>query len=212
MSLRSRPTTTKQTSIPASPPESPTAHQPPASLSQRTLTQTLTGTANLANLLPTGTLLALQLLTPTFTSGGACDSATRPMTAALLCLLALSCFLASFTDSFRSPTDGQVYYGFATFKGLWLFDSRAAPGPDSDLKKYRATLIDWVHGAASVLVFAAVAMRDKSVLSCFFPTPSREVQEVLNAAPLAVGLISSFLFMVFPTRRHGIGYPVTTTK
>lgn len=72
-------------------------------------------------------------------------------------------------------------------------------------------VIDLVHGVASVLVFVAVAMRDKNVLSCFYPAPSKEAQEVLNVLPLAVGMVSSFLFMVFPTRRHGIGYPVTST-
>ncbi|KAB1208542.1 hypothetical protein CJ030_MR7G000294 [Morella rubra] len=83
---------------------------------QRRATQTLTSTAaNLANLLPTGTLLAFQLLTPMFTNNGACDSATRTMTLVLLVLLALSCFLASFTDSVKA-SDGQVYYGFTTFK------------------------------------------------------------------------------------------------
>lgn len=218
MSLRSRPTTTKQTSIPkpptptaTNPPESPKSQHatppPPPSLTQRALT----GTANLANLLPTGTLLALQVLTPIFSSNGACDSATGPLTTVLLGLLALSCFLASFTDSFRSPVDGQVYYGFATPNGLWLFDSRADTGTGTDLRKYRVGLIDFVHGAASVLVFVAVAMRDKNVLSCFYPAPSKEIQEVLNVLPLAVGMVSSFLFMVFPTRRHGIGYPVTST-
>lgn len=219
MSLRSRSATTKQTSIPkpptptdTNPPESPKSQQatpPPPSLTQRALT----GTANLANLLPTGTLLALQVLTPIFTSNGACDSATGPLTTALLGLLALSCFLASFTDSFRSPIDGQVYYGFATLNGMWLFDSRAAAatGTGTDLRKYRVGVIDLVHGVASVLVFVAVAMRDKNVLSCFYPAPSKEAQEVLNVLPLAVGMVSSFLFMVFPTRRHGIGYPVTST-
>ncbi|KAH0988618.1 hypothetical protein GBA52_000101 [Prunus armeniaca] len=95
--------------------KSPQLPQP--TLSQRAISQTLTSTANLANLLPTGTLLAFQLLTPIFTSNGSCDSATRPMTLILLLLFALSCFVASLTDSVKA-SDGQVYYGLATTKGL----------------------------------------------------------------------------------------------
>ncbi|CAO2836293.1 unnamed protein product [Amaranthus hypochondriacus] len=60
----------------------------------------LASTAYLANLLPTGTLLAFQLLTPIFTNNCQCNVATRPTTALLLSVLALSCFLACFTVSF----------------------------------------------------------------------------------------------------------------
>ncbi|KDP42435.1 hypothetical protein JCGZ_00232 [Jatropha curcas] len=226
MSLRARTTSTKQTSIqevstesssststnndqepstPKSPTKTPT-------LSQRAISQTLTSTANLANLLPTGTLLAFQLLTPVFTKNGACDSVTQFLTFVLLSLLAVSCFLASFTDSIKS-TDGQVYYGFATFKGIFLFD---CPDPESlgdqDLRKYRIKFIDGVHAVLSVLVFVAVALKDKNVLSCFFSMPQQETQEVLDIVPVGIGLICSLLFVVFPTRRHGIGYPVTQGK
>lgn len=183
------------------------------SLSQRAISQTLTSTANLANLLPTGTLLAFQLLTPIFTSNGACDSATRPLTSVLLVLLGLSCFLASFTDSVRA-SDGRVYYGFATSKGLWLFDyvgSDDGSAAFPDLRQYKLRFIDWVHAVLTVLVFAAVALRDKNVLSCFYPTPPPvQTQEVLDIVPVGIGLLCSFLFVVFPTTRHGIGYPLTS--
>lgn len=169
----------------------------------------LASTANLANLLPTGTLLAFQLLTPIFTNNGQCDVATRPMTALLLAILALSCFLACFTDSFRAP-DGQVYYGFATFKGMWLFDYRGEVKPD--LVNYRVRFIDWVHAILSVMVFGVVVSRDKNVINCFYPKPSHEVQEVLDILPVGVGLICSLLFVAFPTRRHGIGYPVSNRQ
>ncbi|XVE48570.1 hypothetical protein DITRI_Ditri01bG0011900 [Diplodiscus trichospermus] len=193
-------------------PETPKSPSRPPTLSQRAISQTLTSTANLANLLPTGTLLAFQLLMPIFTNNGSCDSATRPMTLILLFLLALSCSLASFTDSVKS-SDGQVYYGFATFKGMFLFDY---PDPTvtglPDLSKYRIKFIDGVHAVLSVLVFGAVALRDKNVLNCFYPTPGHETQEVLNIAPVGIGLICSLLFVIFPTRRHGIGYPLTPGK
>ncbi|XAR56303.1 hypothetical protein NMG60_11036738 [Bertholletia excelsa] len=225
MSLRARPAASSDPStgattapIPPSPPETPKLHPPPPpspSLSQRALSQTLAGTANLANLLPTGTLLAFQLLTPLFTNNGMCDAATCPMTLVLLLLLAASCFLASFTDSLRSP-DGQVFYGFATPKGLWLFDYQVAAAVAAagtagvpDLGKYRLSFIDEVHAVLSVLVFGAVALIGTFVATCFYPAPARETKEVPDIVPIGIGLICSLLFVVFPTRRHGIGYPVT---
>ncbi|XVE94181.1 hypothetical protein REPUB_Repub01dG0259800 [Reevesia pubescens] len=177
----------------------------PPTLSQRAISQTLTSTANLANLLPRGTLLAFQLM-PIFTNNGSCDSATRSMTLILLFLLALSCFLASFTDSVKS-SDGQVYYGFATFKGMFLFDYPDPTGSGlPDLSKYRIKFIDGVHAVLSMLVFGAVPLRDNNVLNCFYPTPKHETQEVLNIVPVGIGLICSLLFVGFPTRRHVIGY------
>ncbi|KAF9690295.1 hypothetical protein SADUNF_Sadunf01G0180700 [Salix dunnii] len=196
----------EQPETPKPPPRAPT-------LTQRAISQTLTSTANLANLLPTGTLLAFQLLTPLFTNNGACDSATRPMTLILLALLALSCFLASFTDSVKSPTDGRVYYGLASFKGMYLFD---CPDPVAsglvDLRRFKMRFVDVVHAVLSVLVFISVALRDKNVSSCFYPVPKHETQEVLAILPVGTGLICSLLFMVFPTTRHGIGYPVVPGK
>ncbi|GJX24831.1 DMP3-like protein [Tanacetum coccineum] len=202
MSLRAR-QPVSSTSDDSTTLEPPTSHpQTPSALSQ-----TLTSTANLAKLLPTGTLLAFQLLTPIFTNNGSCDTATRPLTAILLVTLAVSCFLACFTDSFKSE-DGQLYYGFATFQGMWLFDYYELNNVP-DLRKYRLRFIDWVHALLSVLVFGTVALRDRNVVNCFYPSPGHEAQEVLDIVPIGVGLLSSALFVVFPTRRHGIGYPIT---
>nr|XP_043622991.1 protein DMP3-like [Erigeron canadensis] len=203
MSLRARqPATSIVTDTTT--PEEPTSRPQPSSSA---LSQTLASTANLAKLLPTGTLLAFQVLTPIFTNNGSCDSTTRSLTAILLVLLAISCFLACFTDSFKT-NDGQIFYGFATSQGMWILDyceQKNLP----DLRKYRLRVIDWVHALLSVLVFGAVALRDRNVVNCFYPTPGHEAQEVLDIVPIGVGLISSALFVVFPTRRHGIGYPVT---
>lgn len=194
-----------------SPPPQPPPPPPPLPLPQSVLSQALESSAHLANLLPTGTLLAFQLLTPIFTKNGSCDSATRPMTLILLILLALSCFLASFTDSVRS-SDGQVRYGFVTLKGLWLFDGDSAGGGLTaalDLRKYKLTFVDVAHGLLSVLVFGSVALRDKNVVSCLYPEPGLEGEEVLDIVPIGIGVICSLLFVAFPTKRHGIGYPVT---
>jgi hypothetical protein len=177
----------------------PAAAPPPSS----PLYQALTSTANLANLLPTGTLLAFNLLAPTFTNHGACDATTALLTRGLL---ALSCALASFTDSVRAA-DGRVCYGVATPRGLWLLDHYP---PAVDAARYRLAFVDFVHAALSAAVFAVVAARDKNVVGCFCgPSPPKETAEVLDILPLGVGVLCSLLFLAFPTRRHGIGYPVT---
>nr|CAD1817779.1 unnamed protein product [Ananas comosus var. bracteatus] len=157
---------------------------PPTLPQQALLSQALTNTATLAKLLPSGTLLAFQLLTPVFTHNGVCDTATRSMTQALLALLAFSCILACFTDSFRSP-DGRLFYGLATPHGMWLFDPSAITAADQipDMCKYRLRAIDFVHAALSVAVFVCVALRDKNVVGCFYPQPERETQEVLDILP-----------------------------
>lgn len=163
-------------------PETPKSPSRPPTFSQRAISQTLTNTANLANLLPTGTLLAFQILTPIFTNNGACDSATAPMTSVLLALLAVSCFLGSFTDSVKSPTDGQVYYGFATLKGMFLFDCPDPVGSGlSDLSKLKLRFIDVVHAVLSVLVFVAVALRDdiQNLLSLMFRHRIKAAQNIL---------------------------------
>ncbi|XWS19642.1 hypothetical protein CRYUN_Cryun31cG0033200 [Craigia yunnanensis] len=129
------------------------------SLVQKAISQTFQSTAHLANLLPTGTVLAFQLLAPIFTNEGNCDSVCRSMTAGLIVLCGLSCFLTSFTDSFRDKN--------------------------------------------------AVALFDQNVVSCFYPTPSAKAQEILTALPVGMGVFCSMLFVVFPTTRHGIGFPLS---
>ncbi|CAG7890976.1 hypothetical protein IGI04_004198 [Brassica rapa subsp. trilocularis] len=121
------------------------------SMSQRAMSSPLTSAANLSNLLPTGTLLAFQLLTPVFTSNGVCDHATRHyIMLDRHCLLATSCFVSSFTDSVKAE-DGTIYYGFVTDKGMWVVDY---PDPSGlglpDLSKYRMRFVDWIHATLSV--------------------------------------------------------------
>ncbi|CAK9321956.1 unnamed protein product [Citrullus colocynthis] len=116
--------------------------------------------------------LGLPAASPYLHPRGACDGSgvTRHLTVSLLALLALSCFLASFTDSVT--VSGKVYYRIATLKGLLLVDYRdPAGGGLPDLTKKRPRIIDGVHAALSVLVFGAVVLRDRNVVSCLYPSP-----------------------------------------
>ncbi|KAK3138011.1 hypothetical protein QOZ80_5AG0363290 [Eleusine coracana subsp. coracana] len=176
---------------------------------QRAISQTYQSTAHLATLLPTGTVLAFQLLSPIVTAQGHCIRANRVMAGALLSLCALSCFVLSFTDSFRDAK-GAVRYGFATFRGIWVIDGGAALDPPHAAAGYRIRFIDLVHAVVSVMIFAAVALFDQNVVSCFYPVPSEDARQVLTVLPIAIGVVGSMLFVTFPTTRHGIGFPLST--
>ncbi|MED6130611.1 hypothetical protein PIB30_002732 [Stylosanthes scabra] len=176
---------------------------------QTAISQILENAANLANLLPTGTVLAFHLLSPFLTNQGSCDSVSKAMTAALLALCGVLCIIICFTDSIKD-SKGNLCYGFATFSGLWLIDaSTTLPAEVND--KYKLKFIDFMHAAMSALVFAAVALFDEKTVSCFFPDPSLEIQEVLTKLPVAIGIFCSIFFVVFPTKRHGIGFPLSSS-
>ncbi|KAG6483577.1 hypothetical protein ZIOFF_060225 [Zingiber officinale] len=156
---------------------------------QRAISQTFKSTSHLAKLLPTGTVLAFQLLSPIFTDAGRCLDSNRTMTAYLIALCGLSCIALSFSDSFVDAK-GKVRYGFATRRGLWVIDGTEKL-PSEKAMKYRIQLIDFVHAFASVSVFAAVALFDQNVVSCFYPIPSEETKQVLTCLPVAIGVISN---------------------
>lgn len=179
---------------------------------QKAISQTYQSTAHLATLLPTGTVLAFQLLSPLVTNQGDCLPSNRAMAGALVSLCALSCFVLSFTDSFRDDkqtgNNGAVRYGFATLRGLWVIDG-GAPLEASQAAKYRVRFLDLVHAVVSVMVFAAVALFDQNVVGCFCPVPSQDARQVLTVLPIAIGVVGSMLFVAFPTTRHGIGFPLS---
>ncbi|XP_043720754.1 protein DMP4-like [Telopea speciosissima] len=178
------------------------------SLIQKAISLTFQSTANLANLLPTGTVFAFHLLSPIFSNEGECDDASRYMTAGLVIICGLSCFLSCFTDSFRDDK-GEVHYGIATFKGLWIIDGSVTIPPEQ-ASEFRIKFIDFLHAFMSTLVFAAIALFDQNVVNCFYPKPSEETMEVLTALPVGIGVLGSAFFVSFPTTRHGIGYPLSS--
>lgn len=177
-------------------------------LIHRAISQTCKSTAHLANLLPTGTVLSFQLLSPIFTNQGNCDSVSRFMTSALVTLCGATCFLLCFTDSFRD-NKGKVCYGFATYRGLWVIDGSSTL-PAEPVAKYQLRFMDFMHAVMSILVFAAIALFDQNVVNCFFPSPSHEAREILTALPVGIGVFCSMLFVAFPTQRRGIGFPLST--
>lgn len=81
--------------------------------------------------------------------------------------------------------------------------------PVDEAANYRLRFIDFFHAFAAVLVFVAVALFDQSVVRCFVPEPSEEAKEVLVKLPIGIGLVCSVLFVLFPSKRHGIGFPLS---
>jgi hypothetical protein len=172
----------------------------------------LNSTADLAKHLPTGAVLAFEVLSPSFTADGSCAAANRALTGCLIGACALSCFVLSFTDSYRDPATGAVRYGFVTPGGHLLpLDGGSGASPPSD-ERYRLTARDVLHGLLSFVVFLAVATVDRNVVACFYPVESAATRQLLAAVPVAAGAAGSFLFAMFPSTRQGIGFPVGTAS
>ncbi|XP_010555098.1 PREDICTED: uncharacterized protein LOC104824685 [Tarenaya hassleriana] len=186
----------------------PLAPRKPKSKAQKVVRKTFKGTTQLSKLLPTGSVLTFQILCPVLTHQGQCPTqASRSLTLFLVFLCAFSCFLLSFTDSCRDQF-GKVRYGLATATGLWVMDGSVELA-GAEAEKYRLRFLDFAHATMSMLVFGAVTMFDKNVVRCLFPVPSEEVKELLMRLPIMVGFICVAFFLVFPTRRHGIGSPLS---
>ncbi|OEL16920.1 hypothetical protein BAE44_0022059 [Dichanthelium oligosanthes] len=171
----------------------------------------LSSTADLAKHLPTGAVLAFEMLSPSFTADGTCNAANRALTGCLIGACALCCFVLCFTDSYRDAATGALRYGFVTPSGRLIpIDGGAGGGsaPPPRDERYRLTARDVMHGLLSFAVFLAVAMVDRNVVACFYPVESASTRQLLAALPVAAGAAGSFLFAMFPSTRQGIGFPV----
>jgi hypothetical protein len=185
--------------------DQPSPAQPPnRGGSDHPVHKTLASVGNLANLLPTGSVLAFQALTPLFSNNGSCQLSNKCLTACTIACCAIFCLLSSFTDSFTDK-DGKLYYGIATFNGLYIFNYNY--GEDiKDVEKFKLSFVDFVHAFVSPLVFMVFAVSNSNVQSCFFREAGANENALMMNLPLGAGLLSSFLFTLFPTRRRGIGY------
>ncbi|OMO49339.1 hypothetical protein CCACVL1_31068 [Corchorus capsularis] len=183
----------------------------PKTKRQKVVRKTFKGTAVLSKLLPTGSALTFQLLSPVLTNSGQCKTyVSQNLTLGLVAFCATLCFFISFTDSFRDDK-GKVRYGVATLRGLWVMDGGAVKLTAEEAEKYRLKFIDFVHAFISLIIFTGLALFDQNVVKCFCKTPSEETKELLTVLPIGIGVIGSILFVSFPTKRHGIGNPLSKT-
>jgi hypothetical protein len=164
--------------------------------------------ADVLKLLPTATVILYGVLNPIVTNTGDCHLGNKVATAVLLPLLAFFCAFSTFTDSYAGA-DGKVKYGLVTPRGMLPFsDNDGAESRGRDFSGYRLRLADFVHAAFAVAVFAAVALlADANTVKCFYPALLEQQQKVVMALPVAVGALASVIFAVFPSTRHGVGYP-----
>jgi hypothetical protein len=168
----------------------------------------------LANVLPTGTFLLLQVLAPLATNNGDCHGTEKVVTAISILVLSLVCFFTSFTDSCKDK-NGTVYYGFVTTRGMWNPNFRTAniagvkgcmfTGLSSaDKKKYTLKFSDFVNAAISVTALVVVSLLTPPITTCLYPGITTSI---VKSIPL-VGLVLSVIAISgFKTNcRHGIGF------
>uniref|UniRef100_A0A453AEB5 DUF679 domain-containing protein n=1 Tax=Aegilops tauschii subsp. strangulata TaxID=200361 RepID=A0A453AEB5_AEGTS len=171
----------------------------------------MSSVANLAQLLPTGTVLAYQALSPSFTNHGKCETSNQWLTGTLVTVLAFACLFFSFTDSIVGRRDGKLYYGFATPCGfnVFNFSSEEERQEWNDLDQFRRLRLrplDFMHAFFAAVVFLTVAFSDVGLQNCFFPDANRNTEELLKNLPMGMAFLSSFVFVIFPTKRKGIGF------
>ncbi|KAF7805148.1 sugar transporter ERD6-like 5 isoform X1 [Senna tora] len=174
--------------------------------SEHPVHKTLASAGNLANLLPTSTVLAFNAVIPCFSSDGSCQFSNKLLILCLILVCCLFCFFSSFTDSFTG-TDGKLYYGIATFRGLYIFNyythyHHILPDPN----KYKICFLDFLHAFLSLFLFFIFAITHSHVQTCFMPLPHNNMTPFILNLPLPAALLSTFLFTIFPTTRRGIGY------
>ncbi|KAK1668768.1 hypothetical protein QYE76_056954 [Lolium multiflorum] len=161
----------------------------------------LSGTARLNVLLPTATILTFAIFAPLVTDDGKCTRINRVLTAAFVLLCATSCIFFTLTDSFRSPT-GRLRYGVATPTGIATFcGGRKAP---REAERYRLRWSDLFYTTLSLVAFVTFAASHHDIVRCYYPEVPRKV---VNTVPLVIGFVVSLLFVLFPSKRRGIGYP-----
>ncbi|KAM7270646.1 hypothetical protein ACFE04_029860 [Oxalis oulophora] len=175
---------------------------------QKVMRKTFKGTAILTKFLPTGAVLTFQLLSPILTHQGKCNThVSQYLTITLIALCSISCFLLCFTDSFKDER-GKVRYGMATFGGLFVMDETVSISAEESAK-YKIKFVDFLHGFMTMFVFASVALFDQNVVKCFFSNPSDEVKDLLVVVPIGISVVCCVLFVCFPSKRHGIGFPLS---
>lgn len=168
--------------------------------------KTLTSIGNLIKLLPTGTVFIYQFLNPVLTNNGKCHTVNKYLSGALIGLCSFSCCFSSFTDSY-TDSDGNTHYGIVTKNGLW--PSGKGKNYDEDLSKYRLRIGDFVHAFSSLVVFLVLSLLDTNTVECFYPSFESTEKVLLMVLPPVLGAMAGTVFMVFPNKRHGIGYPIS---
>ncbi|KAF5175571.1 Dmp2 [Thalictrum thalictroides] len=171
---------------------------------QEVTQKTVTGLGNLVKLLPSGTFFLFVFLNPALTNNGECRTSNKYLTAIFLALCGFACCFSWFTDSYTDK-NGKIQYGIVTNKGLYPLS-----GSDTssvNLSAYKLRPGDFTHAFLSLIVFAIVALLDPNTVNCFYPSFETTQKQLIMALPPVVGVVASSAFVVFPNKRHGLGFP-----
>ncbi|XP_057543953.1 protein DMP7-like [Amaranthus tricolor] len=189
--------------------ENPTKQQ--KTKTQKAIRKTFKRTSHLQSLLPSGSVLIFEMLSPIMSKQGQCQTfLTQFSVICLIIFIGITCFLANFIDSVKDEKD-KIRYGFATFKGIWIIDGSMSVDPN-EATKYRIRVVDFVHAIMGIIVFMAVVLLDQNVVTCLFPTPSQKTKDKLVMFPIVVGVVCGLLFVWFPTNRNGVATPLSKKK
>ncbi|XP_066334617.1 protein DMP3-like [Miscanthus floridulus] len=175
---------------------------------QTVVTTARTSSKNLLQQLPAGAVLAFQALAATFTNQGNCYHSNMWLTVGLVTVLSATCIFFSFTDSL--VFQGKVYYGVAIPGRLNILNmsekEEKVVWAYSALEERRLKTMDWVHAFFTAVVFLTIAGSDVGLQNCFFPKASDDTRQLLKNLPLGMAVMSSFVFIIFPTTRKGMGF------
>ncbi|GJN24327.1 hypothetical protein PR202_gb12063 [Eleusine coracana subsp. coracana] len=167
--------------------------------------------ANVLQQLPTGSVMAFQALSSSFTNQGECHPSNWWLSLVLVTLLTIVCFFFSITDSFIH--NEKLYYGVALRRRLFLLnlshDEEIRSFTDlhpKELENRRLRWYDLVRAISTALVFLAFAASEVGIQNCFFPQAGFDVKQLLkNMLPLVV-LIAAIVFVVCPRRRRSVDF------
>ncbi|KAI3960263.1 hypothetical protein MKW98_016987 [Papaver atlanticum] len=104
--------------------------------------------------------------------------------------------------------DGKYHYGYVTPGGLALFRPSLGVETPKD-ERYRLCFSNFIHTLISTTVFAVIIGGDRRVTHCLLRKHVKEIDDVMESFPLIVGVICSWLYLVFPNTRYGVGCIVT---
>ncbi|XP_066342438.1 protein DMP3-like [Miscanthus floridulus] len=163
--------------------------------------------ANLLLLLPAGTVLAFQALAAIFTNQGSCHPSNWWLALGLVTFLTATCIFFALTDSI-TDAKGNVYHGVALPGRLYIFNATRQERAETagGIKKRRLKAVDWVHGLFMAVAFVTIAGSDVGLQNWFFPRADEDTKQLLKKLPLGMAILSSFIFMIFPPSRKGIGF------
>uniref|UniRef100_A0ACD6A8I1 Uncharacterized protein n=1 Tax=Avena sativa TaxID=4498 RepID=A0ACD6A8I1_AVESA len=168
----------------------------------------LSVSGNLAQLLPTGSVMTYQTLAPSFTNQGQCHTSNWWISLGLVAVLTAMCVFFAFTDTVVHK-NGKVYYGVAMKGRLNVFNLSEDDEDKMFKKDVLATLglekQDFVHATLSAVVFLALAFSDVGLQNCFFPHAGADTKELLKNLPLGISTFATLIFTIFPSRRSFIG-------